>query len=380
MYDFDENLMQITNYETFGQLPDLFTMEDGTKVENEQQWQQRRKELYQYALEMQYGQALPEPEFLDIQTMNYGQTSQGYRITTGRRDKPVSFVMRVFRPATEGVYPTVINGDLCWVHALTPEKIAALTGQGIVYVYFDRTELAPDCWDSWTTGQLYQTYPEYNFGCMIAWAWGYSRCVDALEKLGFSDMAHIAFTGHSRGGKAALVAGVLDQRAFLVNPNNSGGGGAGCCRVHMSAIREDGKEERNENMTDLARPWTRYWFMPALDQYVGHPEQLPFDQHYLKALIAPRILLQTEAASDIWANPIGTWQTALAAKEAYKFLGVEENDLLYYRRGIHKHMPEDMALLGRIINQSITGKPFEAGSFRTPFRKPEPLFNWHSPK
>ena len=32
MRNFDENLIRIDSYEVLGQLPDLFTMEDGTKV------------------------------------------------------------------------------------------------------------------------------------------------------------------------------------------------------------------------------------------------------------------------------------------------------------------------------------------------------------
>jgi len=116
--------------------------------------------------------------------------------------------------------------------------------------------------------------------------------------------------------------------------------------------------------------------MPA---YTTCEEQLPFDQHFLKALVAPRILLETEAASDIWANPIGSHQTALATKEAWRLLGAEDNLLLYYRKGYHCHAVEDMQLLVHTLNQLVAGAAFAPGSFRLPFRAEKPAFDWACP-
>lgn len=56
-----------------------------------------------------------------------------------------------------------------------------------------------------------------------------------------------------------------------------------------------------------------------MKQYTGSEGNLPFDEHYLKALVAPRILVETESASDIWANIIGTWETAMAAEKFIVF-------------------------------------------------------------
>ena len=43
MLHVDENLIQVLKYRTLGDLPDLFAMEDGTKVTNPVQWEARRK-------------------------------------------------------------------------------------------------------------------------------------------------------------------------------------------------------------------------------------------------------------------------------------------------------------------------------------------------
>ncbi len=74
---------------------------------------------------------------------------------------------------------------------------------------------------------------------------------------------------------------------------------------------------------------------------IGLEQALPFDQHYLKALVAPRAQFSTEALGDLWANPSGTWQTHLAAQEVYHFLGAEERIGISFREGGHIHCQAD---------------------------------------
>ena len=107
---------------------------------------------------------------------------------------------------------------------------------------------------------------------------------------------------------------------------------------------------------------------------------LPFDRHYLKALVAPRILVETEAASDTWANTVGTWETAEAAKEVYKFLGLENNIYLYFRKGTHAYTPEDVDAFISVLKNHTEGIPVREGSFRLPFEKKELIFKWKCPK
>jgi len=318
------DLIKITGYEVLSQLPDPFLFEDGTRVHTIEDWENRKKELYNIAIELPYGKQPPKPEFMHVETLGLSSRNRTYRITAGPADHPVSFRMFLFIPSVaKEPWPIAIDGDLCWDYAFNQEYINAFLSRGIALVLFDRQELAADIRDSGRRSPLYRAYPDLNFGALSAWAWGYSRCVDALLHLGVADPDCIAFTGHSRGGKAALLAGALDERATIVNPNNSGCGGCGCYRVIAKGITEDGKEERNETLEDILDQFD-YWFSPALKDYYNHVEQLPFDQHELKALVAPRILLEGNAASDLWANPVGSVQTAIAADEVYKFLGAEK--------------------------------------------------------
>ena len=50
---------------------------------------------------------------------------------------------------------------------------------------------------------------------------------------------------------------------------------------------------------------------------------LPFDQHCLIALVAPRPVLLTNGVKDEWADPQGQFEALKAAHPVYRFLGVE---------------------------------------------------------
>ena len=385
MVDFDENLIKITELKTLGELPDPFLKDNGKRIGGVEEWAERRKEIYKTAIELQYGTQPPVPEFLTVQPIcerlgiEFYITS--YRVITGTRKNPVSFLMYTFTPPHEGPYPAVIDGDLCFRYVYDKEFIRTFTDAGIMLVMFARTELADDIRGKGRgCGPLYKTYPEYTFGALGAWAWGYSRCVDALEQLGIADKRSITFTGHSRGGKTAILAGALDERATIVNPNEACGGGCGCYRLAMKAITEEGSEEQSEDLAKLYRYEAGYWFGPELGDYVGREAELPFDSHYLKAMIAPRVLFVSEAASDIPANPVGSWMTTVAAREVFEFLGVPQNLYWYFRRGYHEHALQDVQMLVNLIKHRAEGEALSENFFCTPFKKPGLMFSWRNPR
>ena len=360
--EFDNKLIKLTELKVLGKLPDPFTFEDGSKVASEEDWNRRRHEIWGPTVELQYGHMPPKPEFIEIETLHMGGDGRinSYRITTGPKAHPVTFTMYVMLPSCDKLCPAVVSGDLCFPYAFDKEYIDV------------HTDPQP------RKGQLYEAYPNHDFGALAAWAWGYSRCVDALEKLGIVDMSCIAFTGHSRGGKTALLAGVADDRAAIVNPNAAGAGGSGCYRLHMKAITEDGEELRHETLHDLLNNF-HYWMGPDMPEYRHREEELPFDEHFMKALVAPRVLFVSEAASDMWANPVGSWMTTMAAKEVYKFLGAKENVYWYYRKGYHYHKVEDVLHLVNIIRHIKFGEPLNDKFFKLPFEAPDLIFDWHCP-
>ena len=398
-----EGSTKITEYTLVGELPDPFLFDDGTRVKSKEDWKKRRVEMYKDVVELQYGTMPPAPEFLEVEPLYLGYPCS-YRITTGTKTKPVIFNMVIFKSSVAEKTPMVITGDLCFKYIFDKEYIEAFTKNGIGLVAFNRTELAADiaqynlnglmkesgeremgqkvvdqivnteiCSDS-----LKKAYPEYTFGNIGAWAWGYSRCVDALEKLGIADMDMIAFTGHSRGGKACALAGVLDERATVVNPNASYSGGYGSYRVKIKA-EVDGVIKESEPLSNQFLHFPT-WLGAGMKKFVDNEAEIPFDSHHLKAMIAPRTLFVSESADDIMANPVGSYQTTEAAAEVFEFLGCPQNLIWYFRGGTHYQTVEDVTQLVRVIRHKKYGEPLGDKFFKLPFKKLKPAYSWKAPE
>ena len=150
---------------------------------------------------------------------------------------------------------------------------------------------------------------EQEWGILAVWAFA-ARCVlDYMVTVPEIDSEHIGVIGHSRCGKAALWAGVTDERFSCVVPNNSG-----CCGSALS------RGKHGENVASI-QAFFPHWFAPAYKKYAFQVEELPFDQHMLLALVAPRLLYVTSGSEDLWADPIGEHQSTVLANEVYRLYG-----------------------------------------------------------
>jgi hypothetical protein len=66
-----------------------------------------------------------------------------------------------------------------------------------------------------------------------------------------------------------------------------------------------------------------HWFNATFKEFNDSPDRLPFDQHCLVALVAPRPVLFSNAVEDSWANPAGQFEVLKAADPVYRLLGVQ---------------------------------------------------------
>lgn len=332
------------------ELPALLRFANGTAVADATAWVYRRRELLDSVLEIEYGR-LPPPvevtgELLHQSVVErWGQARfQQYRLWLGGTGG-IPLRLDLSRPPGDGPFPAVVNGDACWRH-MTDEIRQDVLARGCMLAEFSRVEVASDDPSTARLTGVYRLHPGAEFGALAAWAWAYHRVVDFLLSLPQTDAARIAVAGHSRGGKTVLLAGATDPRIALTAPNNSGCGGAGCFR---------GRTPQAEQLGDILR-YFPYWFSPRLQDYVGREDFLPFDQHALKALVAPRALLTTEALGDLWANPSGTWRTHLAAREVFRFLGAADNLGICYRDGGHAHGRPDWAAMLDFLDYRLRGQ------------------------
>ena len=320
-------------------------------MQHREDWPRRRQELLDAIVPLEYGGLPPTPASTQVEELHTSTVTRlgGARYITCRvvteAEKPFAFLLYLLVPPGPGPFPVVLTGDACWGY-VTDEIAAEVLRRGNILAQFNRVEIAADIRSSDRTSGIYPLHAEATYGALAAWAWGYHRCVDVLARMAFVDSERVAVVGHSRGGKASLLAGATDERIALTSANDSGCGGAGCYRQQGAG---------SETLADILRNFP-YWFGPHLSEFIGREAELPFDQHFLKAAVAPRLLLTTEALGDLWANPTGTWLTHAAARQVYGFLGIEERIGIWYREGGHAHSRADWETLLDFMDWHFRGR------------------------
>ena len=168
------------------------------------------------------------------------------------------------------------------------------------------------------------------YGALAAWAWALSFLRRWFADRSEIDAARIACFGHSRLGKAALLAGALDAGFVRVGATGSGTGGQSPSRKTSDAADAESAER-------IQRAFP-HWFCPAFARYAADPMTLPFDQHQLLAAIAPRPLVLIDGVEDRWADPEGAGRMARLAAPAW---GSTPGPRWILRAGGHDVLPGD---------------------------------------
>ena len=351
-----------TNYDeslvgTF-ELPDPFLCRDGTKVTTPEEWKQKRRgELLTLFQRDMYG-VMPTADcarlankFLDEKTVFDGKAVQRQVVLyLNAPEKTPKMNLLIYLPANaQGPAAAILAPNFMGnptvsddpdiivpeVPDATRTKIGEPVQRGakksrwaiekilergyaLITVYYE--EIDPDYDDQRQNGvhPLFHAWedkhniPKQSRGATItAWAWGLSRALDYLQTLPEIDPDKVTVMGHSRLGKTALWAAACDERFAASISNDSGCGGAALTRRNFG--------ETIASMHDMI-PW---WFCPKYATFVADPNLLPFDQHELIALIAPRPVYIASASEDLWADPKGEFLSALGADPVYRLLGTD---------------------------------------------------------
>ena len=328
--------------------PDILTFADGSPVRTPEDWRRRRAEVAAAVVETEFGGMPPAPAATRWECVSVSHDPRiappgvvylagNVRIDGGAA--PFSFGMKVWLPQgakAEAPAPVVLAGDDGWWWMTTDMTNEALR-RGFAVATFNRCECARDIFgprdDSKPEQRAEGIYPLFpgRYGAIAAWAWGYHRAVDALLQIPEIDAKRIAVTGHSRGGKTVLLAAATDERIALCADNQSG-----CCGCSASRVVGEG----GETLKSISRDWGQ-WFGPDLSSYGDRPEELPYDQHFLCSLIAPRALRVNIGLGDLWSNPLGAWEVHKASREVWRLLGAEDALAISFREGPHRYWADD---------------------------------------
>ena len=156
-----------------------------------------------------------------------------------------------------------------------------------------------------------------DWGALRAWAWGASRALDYFETDKSVDARQVGLEGHSRYGKATLVAMAYDPRFAIAYVSSSGEGGAKLHRRNWGEIVEN-----------LAGSGEYHWMAGNFIKYAGplNWNDLPVDAHELIALCAPRPVFISAGSTngDAWVDAKGMFLAAAAAGPVYRLLGKKD--------------------------------------------------------
>jgi hypothetical protein len=401
------------------EMPDVMTMNDGTKITSRRQWEKRREEMKRILAYYAVGQAPPPPGNVKGQELKAETVLDGsvkYRLvhlTFGPGEK-LALDIGIFTPAAGGPFPAIISqsgtppggtilprlapgpnqgrgedvlllvgpaapsatpaapkgGGRGFGGPPTAESIAnqnaSIFRRGYALVTFNPNDCAEDTTlrnadGSWAfrTTRFYPAYPGYDWGILAGWAWGASRVADYLEKDAAIDKTKLIITGASRNGKSAMVAAAFDER-LMGAPVVTGGGGIGAYRF--------AGPRRSETLDIMQKKYPN-WFSPHLHEFWGQREKLPFDEHWFLALAAPRPFIALEGITDTISLPAAVQQSFLGAQPAYELLGGKDRLGVNYAQHGHAFTPEDWTAMMDFFDKHLLGKKVERTFDRFPTEK-----------
>ncbi|MGN6370117.1 MAG: glucuronyl esterase domain-containing protein [Phycisphaerae bacterium] len=335
-------------------LPDLLTMNDGTKVTTPAQWWKRRAEIKEEFEREVYGRIPPNVPKVAWQVTASSLSADDIPAVTktlvGHVDNSAYPAIAVNIHATltipekaPGPVPVMVEFAGFGFARPRPASNPASTtrpstrppfspawhhlvlARGWGYATINPTSIQPDG-PALTSGIIGLTNkgqprkPE-DWGALRAWQWGVSRLLDYFQTDPAVNSRRVGIEGLSRYGKAALVTEAFDERIAVGFIGSSGEGGA---KLHRHLFGES-----VENLTGGEYYWMAGNFLKygAEESTFGRKTaaDLPVDSHELIALCAPRPCFISygivEKGDAKWVDAHGSFMAAVAAGPAYRLLG-----------------------------------------------------------
>jgi len=297
-------------------LPPLMTLNDGRPVRTPDDWRVRRAELIDLFSREEYGYTPAAPGHVTGEIL---KSADAFANKATQQTVSVSFDTpggRFAFPVTLVVPKAVKRAPVFVVIAFRPEvpdrymPAEEIVDHGFAFATFCYEDVTADSHEFNGLAALYPRDERTGWGKIGMWAFAASRVLDYLETRGDIDATRACVTGHSRLGKTALWCGAQDERFSMIVSNCSGCSGAAITR-----------DKAGETVEAIAARFP-YWFCGNYQAWRGREHDMPFEQHMLLALAAPRRLYVCSAEEDEWADPESEFLSCVAASEAWTALRV----------------------------------------------------------
>lgn len=409
------------------EMPDVLTLNDGTKVTTAAQWTQRRAEIRRI-LEYYAVGAMPPPpgnvkgHVVSAQTVLGGTAN--YRLvhlTFGPEEK-LSLDIGLFTPLGNGPYPAIIlpggtppgatllprlppgPGQGKGVNALLevgPGNAAGVSPDAAVLgatLNTAETTRRPGPDEADRAAARFKAALDRGFACVIfnhndcgedttlrnadgSWAFRTTRFYPAYPDYDWGLLGGWAW-GVSRIVDYLVTDPVIDRTILIVSGVSRTGkaalvAGAFDDRIALTAPVVTGgggigayrfSGEGRGGKEGLGEMMKKYpnWFSPHLHEFWGQTDKLPFDQHWFIALIAPRAFLALEGTADPVSLETAVKQSVLGAQPVFALFGTADRLGVNYAEHGHLFTPDDWTALMDFADARLRGRKTERRFDRFP--------------
>jgi hypothetical protein len=396
------------------ELPDVLTMNDGTRVTTREQWARRREEMKQILEYYAVGHRPPAPGNVKGQVLKTEAVLDGkatyrlVRLTFGPGEK-LSLHIGIFSPGGKGPFPAIIvqagnppgatplprlpqgPGQGRGLDVLLPAdviaaQVAALdaargattptaataprppepdnTAEAVASRYRDVLQRGyalvvfnnNDCAEDTTLREADGAWAFRSTRFLPAYP-GYDWGILAAWAWGASRIADYLVTDPSINGSALIITGAsrAGKSAMIAAAFDERLIGAPVVTGGggVGAYRFAGP--RNSETLDIMQRKYPNWFSPHLHEFWGQREKLPFDQHWFLALCAPRPFIALEGDTDVISLPEAVRESVKHARPAYALFGATDRLGVNYGRHGHAFTAEDWTALMDFADKHVRG-------------------------
>ncbi|HVW22350.1 MAG TPA: alpha/beta hydrolase family protein [Opitutaceae bacterium] len=398
-------------------LPDIMTMDDGTKVTTPEQWQKRREEMRAILAYYAVGRMPPAPGNVKGEEMKSEVVANGavkYRLvhlTFGPEEK-LSLNIGVFTPSQGGPFPAIIlqsfgvpgapvlprlpqgpnqgrGQDVLLMVGRPPAAAASAGGTARAARRGGAGGAVPGFGGPASAESMAGRYAEVfkrGYALVVynpndcaedttlreqdgSWSFRHTRFFPAYPGYDWGVLAAWAW-GASRVADFLQTDPAIDSKIMIITGASRDGKSSMIAAAFddrllgapvvtggggIGAYRVAGP--RNSETLDIMQKKYPNWFSPHLHQFWGQREKLPFDEHWFLALCAPRPFVALEGNRDTISYPFAVKASIEAARAAYALLGHPDNLGIHYSQHAHAFTPEDWTAMMDFFDQHARGMP-----------------------